>query len=168
MNVQRKQKGFTIIEVVLVLAIAGLIFLMVFIALPALQRSQRDTQRKDDLSRFTTALQNYATNNRGSLPVTTTAFGPSGNFISTYLAVGGSSFTDPSGTPYSTVVVTPGQLPGTDAYSSNVTATQGVFYISPAAVCGATGDTTTTAGATGRNEAVQIALENGGFSCQNI
>ncbi|OYX35483.1 hypothetical protein B7Z00_05080, partial [Candidatus Saccharibacteria bacterium 32-50-10] len=31
-----KQKGFTIIEVVLVLAIAALIFLMVFIALPAL------------------------------------------------------------------------------------------------------------------------------------
>ena len=38
--------GFTIIEVVLVLAIAGLIFLMVFIALPTLQRSQRDTQRR--------------------------------------------------------------------------------------------------------------------------
>ena len=39
--------GFTIIEVVLVLAVAGLIFLMVFIALPTLQRSQRDTQRKN-------------------------------------------------------------------------------------------------------------------------
>ncbi|MBQ3261101.1 type II secretion system protein, partial [Candidatus Saccharibacteria bacterium] len=33
MNINFK-KGFTIIEVVLVLAIAGLIFLMVFIALP--------------------------------------------------------------------------------------------------------------------------------------
>ena len=43
-------KGFTIIEVVLVLAIAGLIFLMVFIALPALQRNQRDTQRKTSLN----------------------------------------------------------------------------------------------------------------------
>ena len=32
-------KGFTIIEVALVLAIAGLIFLVVFLALPALQRS---------------------------------------------------------------------------------------------------------------------------------
>jgi prepilin-type N-terminal cleavage/methylation domain-containing protein len=38
-----KAHGFTIIEVVLVLAIAGLIFLIVFLALPALQRSQRDT-----------------------------------------------------------------------------------------------------------------------------
>ena len=49
---RNSKKGFTISEVVLVLAIGGLIFLMVFIALPALQRSQRDTQRKDDLARF--------------------------------------------------------------------------------------------------------------------
>ena len=35
--VNRRNKGFTIIEVVLVLAIAGLVFLMVFIALPSLQ-----------------------------------------------------------------------------------------------------------------------------------
>ncbi|MBQ1373278.1 prepilin-type N-terminal cleavage/methylation domain-containing protein, partial [Candidatus Saccharibacteria bacterium] len=47
-KISTTKKGFTIIEVVLVLAIAGLIFLMVFVALPALQRNQRDTQRKDD------------------------------------------------------------------------------------------------------------------------
>lgn len=58
-----KREGFTIIEVVLVLAIAGLIFLMVFIALPALQRSQRDTQRRDDMSRVDTSLVQYQTNN---------------------------------------------------------------------------------------------------------
>lgn len=60
--------GFTIIEVVLVLAIAGLIFMMVFIALPALQRSQRDTQRRDDIGRITQAMMNYGTNNNGRLP----------------------------------------------------------------------------------------------------
>ena len=59
--------GFTIIEVVLVLAIAGLIFLMVFIALPALQRNQRDTQRKNDMARLNTAIENYKSNNKGSL-----------------------------------------------------------------------------------------------------
>ena len=48
-NIKTK-KGFTIIEVVLVLAIAGLIFLMVFVALPQLQSSQRDTQRRQDMS----------------------------------------------------------------------------------------------------------------------
>ena len=60
------KKGFTIIEVVLVLAIAGLIFLMVFVALPALQRSQRDTQRRNDLSRVDTSLVQYQTNNQGT------------------------------------------------------------------------------------------------------
>ena len=62
------KKGFTIIEVVLVLAIAGLIFLMVFIALPALQRSQRNTQRRQDLSRIKAAVESYKANNRNDLP----------------------------------------------------------------------------------------------------
>ena len=62
---QHKKSGFTIIEVVLVLAIAGLIFLMVFIALPALQRNQRDTQRKNDMSRLSDAIKSWRSNNRG-------------------------------------------------------------------------------------------------------
>lgn len=60
-NINSKE-GFTIIEVVLVLAIAGLIFLMVFVALPSLQRSQRDTQRRNDLSRLGTSLTQWQTN----------------------------------------------------------------------------------------------------------
>ena len=68
--------GFTIIEVVLVLAIAGLIFLMVFVALPALQRSQRDTQRRNDMSRVDTSLVQYQTNHSNqnpNLPTVSTA-----------------------------------------------------------------------------------------------
>lgn len=68
MNVQNKEKGFTIIEVVLVLAIAGLIFLMVFIALPALQRNQRDTARKNDVSVVASAYTTSSNNNRGTAP----------------------------------------------------------------------------------------------------
>lgn len=59
MEQYEKTGGFTIIEVVLVLAIAGLIFLMVFVALPTMQRSQRDTQRKNDVGRVVTALTNW-------------------------------------------------------------------------------------------------------------
>lgn len=65
-NIKNK-RGFTIIEVVLVLAIAGLIFLMVFIALPALQRSQRNTQRRDDYSMLVTAVNSYMASNNGKL-----------------------------------------------------------------------------------------------------
>ena len=92
----KSKKGFTIIEVVLVLAIAGLIFLMVFVALPALQRSQRDTQRRDDLARVATAITQYQTNNNGKTPTSGTATGSS--FITNYL--GGAEFKDPDGEAY--------------------------------------------------------------------
>lgn len=70
MNSQTKQsKGFTIIEVVLVLAIAALIFLMVFIALPALQANQRDTARKNDASTVAAAVQSFVSNERRALQV---------------------------------------------------------------------------------------------------
>ncbi len=63
----KNTKGFTIIEVVLVLAIAALIFLMVFIALPALQASQRDTARKNDAGTVVAAVQSYMSTERKSL-----------------------------------------------------------------------------------------------------
>ena len=77
MNLKHKTnaKGFTIIEVVLVLAIAGLIFLMVFIALPALQRNQRDTARKNDVSTVASAVTTYTSNNRGTFPTATNLAG---------------------------------------------------------------------------------------------
>ena len=68
MNTQTKTKGFTIIEVVLVLAIAALIFLMIFIALPALQKGQRDTGRKQDANAVAAALNSYRSNKSGRLP----------------------------------------------------------------------------------------------------
>jgi type IV pilus assembly protein PilA len=64
----KNKQGFTIIEVVLVLAIAALIFLMVFIALPALQRNQRDTARKTILGKVASSVTSYQSNNRGQNP----------------------------------------------------------------------------------------------------
>lgn len=69
-----KEKGFTIIEVVLVLAIAGLIFLIVFLALPQLQRSRRDTQRRGDAGKVLSALEAYASNSNGQYPTDVDAF----------------------------------------------------------------------------------------------
>ena len=45
-----------------------LIVWMVNAALPALQKSQRDTARKNDVSVLTTDILDYQTNNRGQLP----------------------------------------------------------------------------------------------------
>lgn len=64
----QSKKGFTIIETSLVLAIAGLILVMAFVALPALQRQTRDAKRKEDAATFMQALTKYQENNRGQLP----------------------------------------------------------------------------------------------------
>lgn len=62
-------KGFTIIEVMIVLAIAGLIMLIVFLAIPALQRNGRNTQRKNDAGNLSGAYSTYLSNNNGAVPV---------------------------------------------------------------------------------------------------
>jgi prepilin-type N-terminal cleavage/methylation domain-containing protein len=67
----RKQNGFTIIEVLIVLAIAGLIMLIVFLAVPALQRNQRNNARKNDVSRIGGAVSEFYSNNNGTSPTTT-------------------------------------------------------------------------------------------------
>ncbi len=64
----KPKNGFTIIEIMIVLAIAGLIMLIVFLAVPALQRSGRNTQRRSDVGQISTAVSNYISNNGGLLP----------------------------------------------------------------------------------------------------
>jgi prepilin-type N-terminal cleavage/methylation domain-containing protein len=155
MNVQQKnkEKGFTIIEVVLVLAIAGLIFLMVFIALPALQRSQRDQSRRNDLSRAQTAVQHYQTNNRNQLPTDAAmTSGSATGFIAQYLTVGGDSFEDPDGTAYS---FKPGAANDTFDH---------IVHFSRGATCGTDGSVT---GAGNGKIAFQYKLEGGGIACVN-
>lgn len=68
----KREEGFTIIEVLIVLAIAGLIILIVFLAVPALQRNSRNTQRKEDASKLVGAINEWSNNNNGKLPATTT------------------------------------------------------------------------------------------------
>lgn len=68
MKVSRKQEGFTIIEVMIVLAIAGLIIVVALIAIPQLQRNQRNNARQSILSRISTEIGNYAGNNNGQVP----------------------------------------------------------------------------------------------------
>lgn len=153
-----KQKGFTIIEVVLVLAIAALIFLMVFIALPALQRSQRDTQRKDDLARVQTAITNYQGNNKNNLPSEWDAF------TTNYLEAGEDedSFTDPSGKDYEFVEDgETGSTPDTRDMNESDQETVRIFY-----AVGYTCDGESLAGGKGaRKIALRMVLEGGGVSC---
>lgn len=69
---QSASSGFTIIEVTLVLAVAALIIAMVFLAVGALQRSQRTHAMEEAASRVLAADQNYAQDS-GNNP---TPYGP--------------------------------------------------------------------------------------------
>lgn len=161
MNAQQKEKGFTIIEVVLVLAIAGLIFLMVFIALPALQRNQRDTQRRQDVGRVQTAVANFSSANRGAIPSDWV------EFTDDFLLTGSDSFIDPAGSTEST---------RDDAYSFvdeeeevptfSVEETQNVIYYTTGAECDPE-NSSLVQGAGSRKVAFRIALEGGGAFCVN-
>ena len=72
-NLQKNNKGFTIIEVLIVLAIAGLIMLIVFLAVPALQRNQRNSGRRNDVGRLGGAVSEFYANNNGATPAGTDA-----------------------------------------------------------------------------------------------
>jgi prepilin-type N-terminal cleavage/methylation domain-containing protein len=63
---KRNQSGFTIIEVMIVLAIAGVIMLALFLAVPALQRNSRNNQRSSDAALIAASV-NECLNNRNGL-----------------------------------------------------------------------------------------------------
>jgi prepilin-type N-terminal cleavage/methylation domain-containing protein len=147
-------KGFTIIEVVLVLAIAGLIFLMVFIALPALQAGQRDTARKSDVSNVASALGSYSGANRGSFPA-------AGSTLDTQLGATGTgtskSYGSLSNNINNVTVNTTGAV-------GPVTVTDGTITVYIGFKCGTTANTatqTSLAKGTARQYATVTLLEGG-------
>lgn len=153
-KLHNKEKGFTIIEVVLVLAIAGLIFLIVFLALPALQRSRRDTQRESDAGRVLAQLENYAGNNNGVYP---TANGAAtvpnfGDFITRYLPA--AEYSDPSsGSTYTFV------------YGTAATPALGQMQYATTATC--SGENV-QGGGQPRDVVIRVRLESGNtFYCQD-
>jgi prepilin-type N-terminal cleavage/methylation domain-containing protein len=86
-NITKRQSGFTIIEVLIVLAIAGLILLVVFLAVPGLQRSSHNTQIKNAAATVLGAVSDYENNNGGSLP-TTVVSAPATGIVTVSGAVG--------------------------------------------------------------------------------
>lgn len=70
----RDRGGFTIVETIIVLAIAGLILMIVLLAIPTLQRNSRNSQRRQDVQNVLQAISNYKLNHSGSMPVPTSNF----------------------------------------------------------------------------------------------
>jgi prepilin-type N-terminal cleavage/methylation domain-containing protein len=171
---QKRPRGFTIIEVMIVLAIAGLIMVVVLIAVPQLQRSQRNNATIAILDRVFTEMSNYASNNQGRFPVGSTI----DTFCERYLQKTGSCaatdtgatfINDPrTGTPVVLAVLTdtttdPEALPGTGiartltVYSDDSVGSAG-FRCNGEVVAAGTG---------ARSVAAVIPLEGGAFACRD-
>lgn len=91
-KLKKNNQGFTIIEVMIVLAIAGLILLIVLLAVPALQRNSRNTAIKNDASAVSAGVNEFKSNNDGSPPTgisATTVSGAAGSANVTIKLQGG-------------------------------------------------------------------------------
>lgn len=59
MNKKTDKRGFTIIEVLVVIAVAAVILIAIFFSIRAAQRSSRDHARKEGAQQLVSALENY-------------------------------------------------------------------------------------------------------------
>jgi prepilin-type N-terminal cleavage/methylation domain-containing protein len=173
-NRVKQQRGFTIIEVMIVLAIAGLIMVIVLIAVPQLQRSQRNSAATSALDRTFTEIQNYATNNNGKNPATA---GELDIFCTRYLEktgaicaneTGAAFINDPrTGTPmrlaYLGAVGAAATLP-VNGNSRTIT----VYSLGTASTTGfkCSGESV-VAGTGARQIAAVIPLEGGAYACRD-
>lgn len=160
----RKQEGFTIIEVLIVLAIAGLILLIVFLAVPALQRNAHNTSLKNDVAGILGAASEYTNNNNGAtLAGVAVALGANTFYIGgtaancTAAASTLNCATAKVGTEITTVN-TP------TATISTAKPAIGTINLYTTAVC--SGNTPVAAGATARNFVAYYQLEGGSIQCQ--
>ena len=162
------------------LAVAGLIMAIVLVAIPQLQRSQRNSARKDILGRIKTEIDSYSGNNNGNVPAGLTAAAQSNfgsptaasGFMNRYLGCSGSpavcsiSISDPStgfpvgsgqtGTAVEVTAAnaTPGVLPGAAHQPGAISYSVGSVCSGEALVNG-----------NGRNYALMMKLEGGAIFC---
>lgn len=180
---KRNFKGFTLIEVMLTLAIGGLIFAMVFMVLPSALANARDGQRRDDVLKTVSRLKSFqSNNNRGALPSgsitssgltingSTVSFGPTSGITwkDFYASFFDDAYSDPDGTRYNWKIVnceattgsqcTKGR-PNDDFKSNNTT-----MYFVIGATCNGEMAVSTP---NNRMVAVLYKLERGGTFCAN-
>lgn len=152
----KEETGFTIIEVLIVLAIAGLIMVVVFIAVPQLQRNQRNERRKTIVSRIKTEIENYAGNNNGAYPTadTNATTGFDGGFRTRYLS--NINYQNPqTGANMNLNEAQP-------ANNAGGTSTDNLDY-QLNRICN--GEVSTTTGASARNYTLMVQLEGGASFC---
>ena len=138
----RKNEGFTIIEVLIVLAIAGLILLIVLLAVPALQRNSRNTSIKNEASGLTGAISSFEANSDGAKITSISATG--------LISGAANGVTEQAKLQGTTTVATIASAP-------NAVVTHGTLQVILGHSCGST--VTTTGPASSRANAIYYSVE---------
>lgn len=167
-KVKKQTEGFTIIEVLIVLAIAGLIILIVFLAVPALQRNSRNTQRKNDVSSLAGTLQEELNNTNGTMPVSCTGASATCWVKNSKMSFFDNNTTNVSWTKQAAVGAGTNLVPATAGDRDKIVAYNGSKCNETA---GATFGQFTATNATLRSVAIQYMVETSGtpvLQCQEL
>ena len=138
LNKIKNNQGFTIVEIMIVMAIIGMMLLAMLLVVPALRRNARNKQRRDDIGVIISGINDYSTNNSGSLPAQASDF--TGELKLSYFSASDINYLN-SG---SAVTEEPGTNPNT-------------VYVRTYAKCN--GNALAASGATRRNVAVYFFVE---------
>lgn len=128
-----QSEGFTIIEVMIVLAIAAIILVIVLLAVPALQRNSRNTTIKNDANTVAGLINTAEGNSDGKTPTALTFASPNVTITDTTSEKG----TVSGGTTVKSVIAVPtppvGEVDVYFGYDCNAAATNAravsVYYV---------------------------------------
>ena len=163
-------EGFTIIEVMIVLAVAALILLIVLLAVPALQRNSRNTALKNDASTVAGGISTFESDNEGTVPtLVTTTYNSTNIPGDTQGAAGTAYITNGTNSENvslqgSTTVVydaTVGDVPTATSKINGTTITTGTIYVINGSTCNGGGAVSAT-GASSRTFAIVFLEETSG------
>ena len=170
-SINRDKKGFTIIVVMIEPAIAALILLVVFLAVPALQRSQRNNARKSDSSRVAAAVVDFTSTNQGNLPSTASTADCDTIYTSS------ASLSQYTGLTCVAAAALPAAISSNNFYLGSTpaaytapAAVNNVLILGEGVVCNGTTGMTNAAPATSKSMALMYSLESGStytWACVN-
>ena len=118
-SLQRKQSGFTIVELLIVIVVIGILAALVITTFTGIQQKARNTERETDIKAMYSSLEAYYANSNGRYPTLANMNDSTGR-AANMKGLDQEALKDPKGADYTIV-----SSPAANAYSYAVTASDG-------------------------------------------